>query len=68
MIQVTPAELRSVLTLTSKAPTTFAEAHALHDVVERLVALANQPHPMQAVAPFVPKFAGDTDPASSDSV
>jgi hypothetical protein len=38
---VTPAELGLVLDLASKAPATIGQGFALHEVLSRLVALAN---------------------------
>lgn len=54
MNTVSPAELRVILTLTSKAPTTVGEAFDACPVIARLVTLANQEHPIGAIVPKVP--------------
>jgi hypothetical protein len=63
MDTVSPAELRAILTLTSKAPSTVGDTIALQDVIAKFVALANQSHPIGAIVP-----AETPELASSDSL
>jgi len=44
--KVLPSELIAVLNIAHKAPTTLGEAYALSKTLDKLVALANQPHPI----------------------
>lgn len=48
---ISVAELREVINLLSKAPTTVGDGFAMNDLLNRLVTLANQSHPIGAVVP-----------------
>lgn len=62
MNTITPAELIAVLNIASKAPTTVGDAFLTNATFIKLVALANQPHPIGAIVP-----SADSGSASSDS-
>jgi hypothetical protein len=48
---VTPEELRTVLDIFGNAPTTVARSTQLYPVVQTLLRLANQEHPIGAIVP-----------------
>ena len=60
---LTPQDLIAVLNVASKAPTTLGDGFALSAVMSKLVALANQPHPIGAIAPEgpAPAVSGDSE-------
>lgn len=62
---VTPQELGQLLDIAAKAPVTLIQGHALSTVVNKLVALANQKHPIGALEPFKPAHEREPPHCSS---
>ena len=56
---ISVAELRVVLDLAAKAPTTLGDGFNLYNLFQRLVILANQPNPIGAVVPVEAKPEAD---------
>lgn len=65
MVTVSPQELISVLNLASKAPTTLGDVFAIRNAIDKLVALANQPHPIGAIEPVADSGSSSSDPHKS---
>lgn len=63
MTTVTPQELGAILDVAAKANLPFGQAYQLTPILSKLVALANQKHPIGAMVPEtgVPEIMATTE-------
>lgn len=58
---ITPDELRAVLTVLAKAPITVGDSFILAGPIQKLVDMANRPHPIGSIAPIEGSL-GESEP------